>query len=167
MRASLRLGLHQLIAQRIGQSRHHLILQLEEIGDAFLEPIGPEMRAGLAINKLRVDAHLVLVALHRAFENIAHAQFFADLLGVDVLALEGEGGVARDHEAVADARQIGGEVLGDAISKIILAWIAREVPERQHHDREMSSAFAAASFMPRTIPGSVGGLAISTSNPRR
>ena len=137
MRASLRLGLHQLIAQRIGQSRHHLILQLEEIGDAFLEPIGPEMRAGLAINKLRVDAHPVLVALHRAFEDIAHAQFLADLLGVDVLALEGEGGIARDHEAVADAREIGGEVLGDAVGEIILAWIAREVPERQHHDGKM------------------------------
>ena len=62
------------------------------------------MRAGFAINKLRVDAHPVLVALHRAFENIAHAQFLADLLGVDVLALECKGGVARDHEAVADAR---------------------------------------------------------------
>jgi hypothetical protein len=96
MRASLRLGLHQLIAQRIGQSRHHLILQLKEIGDAFLEPIGPEMRAGRAIYKLSVDAHMVLVALHRAFEDVAHAQFLADLFGVDVLALEGESSVARD-----------------------------------------------------------------------
>jgi hypothetical protein len=30
-------------------------LQLEEIGDAFVEPIRPEMRAGRAINKLRVS----------------------------------------------------------------------------------------------------------------
>ena len=114
-----------------------MILQLEEIGDAFLEPIGPEMRAGLAIDKLRVDAHPVLVALHRAFEDIAHAQFLADLLGVDVLALEGEGGVARDHEAVADAREVGREVLRDAVGEIILAWIAREVREGQHHDGKM------------------------------
>jgi hypothetical protein len=85
------------------------------------------MRTGLAINKLRVDTDMVLVALYRAFEDIAHAQFFADLLDRDVLALEGERGVARDHEAIAYARQIGREVLRDAVGKIILAWIAREV----------------------------------------
>ena len=68
---------------------------------------------------------MVLVALHRAFEHIAQAQFLADLLGVEVLAFEGEGSVARNHEAVADARKVGGEVLRDAVGKIILAWIAR------------------------------------------
>jgi len=83
--------------------RATLILQLEKIGKILLEPVGPKMRAGLAIDKLRIDAHSVLVALHGAFEDIAHAQLLADLLGVDVLALEGEGGVARDHETVANA----------------------------------------------------------------
>ena len=53
------------------------------------------------------------------------------------LALEGEGRVARDHEAVADAREVGGEVLGDAVGEIILARIAGEVSERQHDDGEM------------------------------
>jgi hypothetical protein len=96
--------------QRICQSRHHLILQPEQIGYVFLDAVGPEMRAGLRVDELGVDAHPVLVALHRAFENIAHAELLADFLGVKVLALESEGGVARDHEAVADARQIGGEV---------------------------------------------------------
>ena len=104
-----------------------MILQLEQVGHVFLKAVGPKMRAGLAIDKLRVDAHPVLVALHRAFKHIAHAQFLADLLGVDVLALEGEGGIARDHEAVADARQVGREVLRDAVCEIILARIAREI----------------------------------------
>ena len=79
------------------------------------------MRADLRVDQLRVDAHAVLVALHRAFEHIANAEFLADLLGVDGLALEGEGRVARDDEAVADARQVGGEVLGDAVGEIVLA----------------------------------------------
>ena len=70
VRASLRLGLYQLVAQRIGESCHDLILQLEHVGDVLLEPVGPEMSAGLAIDKLRVDAHMVLVALHRAFEEL-------------------------------------------------------------------------------------------------
>jgi hypothetical protein len=53
---------------------------------------------------LRVNAHPVLVELDRTFEDIAHAQFLADLPCADVLALEGEGGIARDYEAIADAR---------------------------------------------------------------
>ena len=69
----------QLVAQSISQPRHHLILQLEEVGYVFLEAVSPEMRAGLAIDELRVDTDMVLVALHRAFENIADAQFLADL----------------------------------------------------------------------------------------
>ena len=56
------------------------------------------------------------------------------------LALEGEGGVAGDHEAVADARQVGGEVLGDAVGEIVLARIAGEVREGQDDDREARRA---------------------------
>src|SRR5207237_1220046 len=82
-------------------------------------------------------ADLVLFALHRAFEHVAHAELLADLLRIDGLALEGKGGVARDHEAVADARQIGGEIFGDAVGEIVLARIVREVCEGQHHDGEM------------------------------
>ena len=115
------------IAQAIGQSRDHLILQLEQVGDVFLEAVGPEMRAGVRIDELGVDAHAVLVALHRAFEHIAHAELLADILGVDVLALEGEGGVAGDHEAVADARQVGRQILRNAVGEIVLGGIAERL----------------------------------------
>ena len=72
--------------------------------------IRPKMRTAIGIDELGVDAHPVLVPLHRAFEHVANAELLADLLGVNALALVGEGRVARDDEAVADARQIGGEV---------------------------------------------------------
>ena len=100
-----RLGIDQPPAEVVGQSRHHLILQLEEIGYVLLEAVGPKMRAGFRVDKLRVDAHAVLIALHRAFEHVADAEFLADLLGVDALAFEGEGGVAGDDEAAFDARK--------------------------------------------------------------
>ena len=54
----------EFVAQRIGQSCHHLILQLEQVGHVFLEAVGPEMRAGFGVDELRVDAHPVLIALH-------------------------------------------------------------------------------------------------------
>ena len=40
-------------------------------------------------------------------------------------------------KTVADARQVGREVLGDAVSEIILARITRKVGEWQHHDGKM------------------------------
>jgi hypothetical protein len=46
---------------------------------------------------------LIAARLHRAFENIAHAEILADRLGVDRLALEGHGRVVRDDEAAVNA----------------------------------------------------------------
>jgi hypothetical protein len=36
--------LDEFAPQAIGQSPHHLILQLEEVGHVLLEAFGPEMR---------------------------------------------------------------------------------------------------------------------------
>jgi len=80
---------------------------------------------------------MVLVALHRAFEDIADAQFLADLLGVDVLTLKGEGGVARDDKRIAYARKLGREVLSDTIGEIILA--PRNLSLSRSHPSGMTS----------------------------
>jgi hypothetical protein len=53
------------------------------------------------------------------------------------LALEGEGRVAGDHEAVADAREIGGQVLGYAVGEIVLGRVAGQVGEGQYDDGKM------------------------------
>src|ERR1700722_1227582 len=57
--------------------------------------------------------------------------------GVDALALEGEGGVARDDEAVSDARQFSGEIVSDAVGEVVLTRVAGEVGEGQHHDGQV------------------------------
>ena len=76
-----------------------VVLHAEEVGERFIETLRPEMTAALGVDELRIDAHLVLIALHRTFQHIANAELLADLPGVGVLALESEGGVARDDEA--------------------------------------------------------------------
>jgi hypothetical protein len=43
--APLCFRLDQFNTQRVGQSPHHLILQLEQVGHVLLEAFGPEMRA--------------------------------------------------------------------------------------------------------------------------
>jgi hypothetical protein len=62
--------------------------------------------------------------LDRTFEDVADAQLIADLPGVDAFAFIGKGGVAGDHETVADAREFGREVFGDAVGEIVLRRIA-------------------------------------------
>ena len=145
MQATLGFGVHQLDLKRAGEARDHFVLELEQVHHVFLESVGPEMRAAFRVDELGVDAHPVGVALHRAFEDVAHAKFLADRLGVEVLALEGEGGVAGDDEAVVEARQFGGEILGDAVGEIVLGRIVGEVGERQHDDGESRGLGAAPS----------------------
>jgi hypothetical protein len=122
--AAPRLRFHQLIAQTVRQPIYHFILQLEQVRDILLKPIRPNMRARLRVDQLRVDAHAALVALHRAFQHIPNPEFPPDLPCVDGLALERERRIARDDKAFAYARKIGRQILGDAISEIVLRGIA-------------------------------------------
>ena len=86
---------------------------------------------------------LSLDAPHAAFEHIPHAEFPPDLLHVDRLALVGESGIAGDDEAVEQMRQIGRQIIGDAVGEIVLLLVAAQVLERQHDDREPRRSWQA------------------------
>ena len=126
------LGLGELNVHRARQTGDDLVLHLQQIGAGGVELIGPEMRAAVGVDELGVDPDLIAAGQHRAFQHIAHAQILADRLGVDRLALEGEGRIARDDEAVADARESGGQFIGEGVGEVILRRIAAEIGERQH-----------------------------------
>ena len=81
------------------------------------------MLAAFGVDKLDVHTHAAGVALDRPFKHIADPKLLADFPGVDILAFEREGRVAGDHERAAQARQIGGQVLGDAVGEIILGGV--------------------------------------------
>jgi hypothetical protein len=74
---------------------------------------------------------------HAAFQQVAHAQFAADLADVDGLALVGEAGVAGDHEQCGNARESRGDVFGDAVSEVLLLAITTHVLEGQDGDRRL------------------------------
>jgi hypothetical protein len=103
------LGATQL--KNIAEPIHAYALEVGQVGNILVEPVGPQMRAGFGVDELRVDAHAILITLDRAFKHVADAKFFADLLGVDALAFVGESGVAREF---------GGEILGNAVGEIVL-----------------------------------------------
>ena len=78
------------------------------------------MRVGFSIDHLGGDADPVSRELDISFDHIAHTELAADLLRVDRLAPIGERGIARDHETAFDPRQIGRQILGDPVGKILL-----------------------------------------------
>jgi hypothetical protein len=90
------------------------------------------MAAGGAVDQLRGDPHAAAGLAHAAFEHMADLQLPRDLWHVDVLALEREGGIARGDPQRGDLGEVGDDVLGDAIGKILLLGIAAHVGEREH-----------------------------------
>jgi hypothetical protein len=129
-------GLLELKVERVRQVRDDRVLHLQQIGAGRVELFSPQMSAAAGVDELGVDPHPIAARLHRAFENIAHAQILADRLGVDRLALEGHGRVARDDESIAEACETGGQSVGQGVDEVILSRIARQIGERQHDDRK-------------------------------
>src|SRR5690242_17403323 len=95
------------------------------------------MRPAQSVDQLGGDAHARTPLPHRAFEHITNAEFAADLLHVDRLALVGEARTAGDYEERADAAERGDDFLDHSVSKIFLLGVARHVLERQHCDRRL------------------------------
>ena len=84
--------------ERARQTRDDFVLHVEEIGERLVEPLGPEMIAGLGVDELHVDAHAVPAALDAAFEDVADVKLAPDRLRVERLALVCERRIAGDHE---------------------------------------------------------------------
>src|SRR5438445_230921 len=83
-------------------------------------------RVGFGVDQLGVDADLIARPSDAPFEHVAHPQLAADLLRVDRLVPIGERGIARDHEATRDPRQIGRQILGDSVREILLVGVVVE-----------------------------------------
>jgi len=93
------------------------------------------MPAGLGVDELGSDAQPAARPLDASVEHITDAQLAADLLGVDRFVPIGESAIAGDHERACEPRQVGRQILGDAIRKILLLRIVAEIGERQYDDR--------------------------------
>ena len=92
------------------------------------------MHIDLGIDQLGVDANPTARPADGAFEHIPHAQFPANLLGVGRPVPISDCSVVRDHQHAGEPRQIGRQILGDLVRKILLLRVAAEVGKRQHDD---------------------------------
>jgi hypothetical protein len=79
-----------------------------------------QMCARLRLDELDVDTDTIPAALNAALQNVPDVQFAPDLLQIDRLTLEGKSSVAADDERSGHARQVGRQVLSDAVDEIFL-----------------------------------------------
>jgi hypothetical protein len=91
----------------------------------------------VGIDQLSRDAHAPTRPAHRAFKDIADAQFTSDLLHVDALALVGKTRISRDDKEPADAGECCDDLLDHAVGEIFLLWVAAQIGEGQHRDRRL------------------------------
>lgn len=108
----------------------NFVLHFEEISDGPVELVGPQMSAGLRIDELNVDPHAGPGPLDASFEHITDVKLAADHLHIERLALECEGGAARDDESASDPRQRRGQTVRHAFDEILLLLIAADIGKR-------------------------------------
>src|SRR5215472_2422909 len=86
-------------------------------------------------HQLGRDAQALARLAQASLDQVLDAELAPDALHVDGLLAILERGVAGHDEKVAMARQLGDDVLGDAVAQILLLRVGVEVGEGQHGDR--------------------------------
>src|SRR6202035_3472015 len=94
---------------------------------------------GFGVDQLDSDADAAARLAHAALDDVLNAKFLGDLLHIDWLALVKERRVARDNEQLAEARQFGENVLGDAVGEEFLLGLVTHIDEGQDGDRRLVS----------------------------
>src|SRR5262245_25392620 len=113
---------------------HDLVLNEEDVDHLTIEPVGPDVSAGFSVDELRRDAKAVVGAPDAALEHVAHLELAPKLGYVHRLPLVLKCRVACEHMQVVRPRQLGQNVLGQAVAEILLFRIAAQIGEGENGD---------------------------------
>jgi hypothetical protein len=111
-----------------------LFLNGEDILNGAVISIGPEVRSSGRLDELGCDPNPMTRPTHAALDDVTCAQHAADLAYVDVPSPKGKGGVPRNHKKLAEARQLGDNILCDPVTEIDLLGISAHVLKGQNGD---------------------------------
>jgi len=75
-----------------------LILQVEDVAEPAVKPVGPKVCTGGGIDELSRDTDPACRLANAAFQHVAHPKLTSDLLHFDRAPLVGEARVAGDDE---------------------------------------------------------------------
>src|SRR5262245_53826978 len=112
-----------------------LVLDGKSVIELAIVAVGPPVRAGRGIDELGADADTVAGAANAALEHVAHPELTPNLPDIDGLALVLEARIAGDHKEFREPRQVCDDVVGDAVTEIVLTRVAAHVAESENSDR--------------------------------
>ena len=131
--AALLLGA-QLHSESFDNLTRDTLLHREHVVHRAVVLLAPEVCIGRAVDELRGDAKRRSGAPDAALENLPGPQQARDLANVARPGLGRDGGVSGRHPQRANAREIGSELLGQAVSEIRVPGVGTEIVERQDDD---------------------------------
>ncbi len=127
----------ELDAQRLGDLVGDLVLHLEDVGHLAVVALRPDREAGRRVHELGADPQPVPGAAQAPFEGVAGRELPADVRRGRLLVAEREHRGARKDVQAVDLRQVGQDVLGDAVPQVLVFLDSREVFEIEHRDRAL------------------------------
>src|SRR5580700_6951194 len=92
------------------------------------------MLPGRRVDQLATDADASASLAQAALQHVVQPELAGDLLRIDPLALVAEGRVAGDDREPPRPRQLGDQILRDAVEEELRLGIAAEVLKRQYRD---------------------------------
>src|SRR5271167_3286912 len=96
---TLNLGFFHRWRYRPDNALGHLVLQIEDVAEPTIKPIGPKMCPGGGIDELSRDAHSICRLANAPCQHVAHPKLSSHLLYVDGAPLIGEArGVGDDEQ---------------------------------------------------------------------
>src|SRR6267378_7728990 len=96
------------------------------------------MLTARGLDHLAADANAIARLAQTTLYHVANAEFSGELLRIGPFAFVGEAGVASHDREPARPRQLGDQILGDAVEEEFGLGVAAEVLERQHHEARPS-----------------------------
>ncbi len=132
LRNCLLLGAGELGVELVGNGAGHLAFHSKDIVEFAIIAFRPEMLVRGSANQLNIYFYGVGDLLHAAFEDVRHAQLFANFAQVFRLALVFHGGRARNHLERGDLRQPGKDFVLDSFREVGVGFVVAQVLKWKH-----------------------------------
>src|SRR5580698_351908 len=90
-------------------------------------------------DELGGDAHPLTGPTYAPLEHVVHSELTSNLGDILLRAFVVHGGGARYHAEMArvEAAELGDQLFGHTVRKVVPAWVAAEVLERQHSQHDL------------------------------
>ena len=129
------------------------LLNAEDVAQITIIALRPQVMPGDRIDKLGCDPDLITDLPDASLQDISHAQFTAHVLDLDRPVLVRERRISRDHGEATDLREIGDDIVRDAIGEVLLLRVVAHVRERQHDDGGLFSRLEPRRAAADSDPG--------------